>query len=86
MAILQGESLLNDATALLIYRISVSAAIGALVVFGPGTGEHVCQVRHPGKNPTLYGHGADRSSHFVSLSVESTYHDAPVRFLSIAGL
>ncbi|WP_296745252.1 sodium:proton antiporter [Mesorhizobium sp.] len=32
MAILQGESLLNDATALLIYRISVSAAIGALVL------------------------------------------------------
>lgn len=32
MAILQGESLLNDATALLIYRISVSAAIGSLVL------------------------------------------------------
>jgi len=31
-AILQGESLLNDATALLIYRISVSAAIGSLVL------------------------------------------------------
>ncbi|TPN80588.1 sodium:proton antiporter [Mesorhizobium sp. CU2] len=30
-AILQGESLLNDATALLIYRISVAAAIGSLV-------------------------------------------------------
>lgn len=32
MAVLQGESLLNDATALLIYRISVSAAIGALML------------------------------------------------------
>jgi monovalent cation/hydrogen antiporter len=31
MAILQGESLLNDATALLIYRIGVTAATGALV-------------------------------------------------------
>ena len=31
-AILQGESLLNDATALLIYRISVASAIGALVL------------------------------------------------------
>ncbi|MDX8528153.1 sodium:proton antiporter [Mesorhizobium sp. MSK_1335] len=31
-AILQGESLLNDATALLIYRISVSAAIGSLML------------------------------------------------------
>lgn len=31
-AILQGESLLNDATALLIYRISVAAAVGTLVL------------------------------------------------------
>jgi len=31
-AILQGESLLNDATALLIYRISVLAAIGSLML------------------------------------------------------
>ncbi|RUU06941.1 sodium:proton antiporter [Mesorhizobium sp. USDA-HM6] len=31
-AILQGESLLNDATALLIYRISVSATIGAVML------------------------------------------------------
>jgi CPA1 family monovalent cation:H+ antiporter len=31
-AILQGESLLNDATALLIYRLAVSAAIGAVTL------------------------------------------------------
>ncbi|CDX11049.1 Sodium/hydrogen exchanger [Mesorhizobium sp. ORS 3324] len=31
-AILQGESLLNDATALLIYRISVAATIGAVML------------------------------------------------------
>jgi Na+/H+ antiporter len=31
-AILQGESLLNDATALLIYRISVSAAVGSVLL------------------------------------------------------
>ncbi|RWF00665.1 MAG: sodium:proton antiporter, partial [Mesorhizobium sp.] len=31
-AIVQGESLLNDATALLIYRISVSAAIGSVML------------------------------------------------------
>ena len=31
-AILRGESLLNDATALLIYRISVSAAIGSVML------------------------------------------------------
>src|SRR5262249_22592663 len=32
MAVLQGESLLNDATALLIYRMAVVAATGALVL------------------------------------------------------
>ena len=32
MAILQGESLLNDATALLIYRMAVTAAAGSLVL------------------------------------------------------
>ncbi len=32
MAILQGESLLNDATALLIYRMAVTAATGSLVL------------------------------------------------------
>jgi NhaP-type Na+/H+ or K+/H+ antiporter len=32
MAILQGESLLNDATALLIYRIAVAAAAGPLLL------------------------------------------------------
>lgn len=32
MAILQGESLLNDATALLIYRMAVAAATGSLIL------------------------------------------------------
>jgi monovalent cation/hydrogen antiporter len=32
MAVLQGESLLNDATALLVYRIAVAATTGALVL------------------------------------------------------
>jgi NhaP-type Na+/H+ or K+/H+ antiporter len=31
-AILQGESLLNDATALLIYRLAVSAALGSIML------------------------------------------------------
>lgn len=68
------------------YSDPAMADVGALVIFGPEDGEHVCQVRRRGKNPTLYSHGADRSSHFVSLSVERTFHDAPVRFLSIADL
>lgn len=68
------------------YANPAAANVGALVVFGPGHGDHVCQVRHPGRNPTLYSHGSDRSSHYISLSVERRYHRAPVTFLSIANL
>src|SRR5262249_35294700 len=35
--ILQGESLLNDATALLVYRIAVGAALGTIQLAHPGT-------------------------------------------------
>lgn len=63
-----------------------NALVGALPVFGPYPGEHVCMVRHEGANPTLYSHGADRSSHFISLAQERLYHKGPVTFLSIASL
>lgn len=62
------------------------AGIGALCVLGPGHGDHVVQVRHPGGNPTVFSHGADRQAHYVSLSVEKTYHRPPATFCSIAGL
>lgn len=68
------------------YSDPANADVGALCVFGAWPGTHVCQVRHPGRNPTLYSHGADRSSHFVSLSQERTFHKGPVTFLSIAAL
>lgn len=68
------------------YADARMADVGALCVFGPYPGEHVAQVRQPGVNPTLYSHGANLSSHFVSLSVERTFHHAPVTFLSIADL
>ncbi len=59
---------------------------GALVVFGPGTGHHVCLVRTPGANPLLYSHGSERSSHMISLSQEARFQPPPVTFLSIANL
>lgn len=68
------------------YANPAEANVGALVVFGAYPGEHVCQVRHPGKNPTLYSHGANRSSIFISLSEERRHHKGPVTFLSIAAL
>ncbi len=63
-----------------------AANIGALVVFGPGTGHHVCMVRRPGVNPLLFSHGQERGPFFISLSEEAKYQPKPVTFLSIAGL
>lgn len=68
------------------YRGPKGASVGALVVFGPGTGEHVCMVRHPGEDPILFSHGQERGPVYIRLSVERRYHRAPVTFLSIAGL
>jgi len=68
------------------YSNPALAKIGALVVFGPGTGEHVCMVRHPGKNPTLFSHGQERGPFYISLSEERKFHKAPVTFLNIATL
>jgi hypothetical protein len=62
------------------------ARIGALVVFGPGDGEHVCMVRHRGKNPTLFSHGQERGPFYISLSEERKFHASPVRFLNISKL
>lgn len=63
-----------------------NADIGALAVFGPGTGQHVCMVREPGRNPLLFSHGEEAGPFYLRLNVERTYHSAPVRFLSIANL
>lgn len=63
-----------------------AAGIGALCVFGPGTGEHVCMVRHPGPDPVLFSHGDEAGPAFIRLSAEAPYHRPPVTFLSIANL
>lgn len=65
------------------------ARTGALVVFGPGTGEHVAMVLEPDPHhgdPVLFSHGAAHQSGPVRFSVERTYHHAPATFLSIAHL
>jgi hypothetical protein len=67
------------------YTDPAQAAIGALVVFGPGTGEHVSMVYTPGKDPLLQSHGRPGMDRW-RLSQERTWHSAPVTFLSIAHL
>jgi len=63
--------------------------VGALVVFGPGTGEHVAMVIEPDEkhgNPLLFSHGAAHLAGPIRLSVERTYHHAPVTLLNVSGL
>jgi hypothetical protein len=62
------------------------AGIGALVVFGPGSGDHVCMVRRPGANPTLFSHGSERGPIYITLADEKKYQRPPTIFLSIAKL
>lgn len=62
------------------------ARVGALVVFGPGTGEHVAMVLEPGPDPLLFSHGFSHGAGPIRLSVERGYHHRPVTFLSVASL
>ena len=68
------------------YTDPLKAKTGALVVFGPGSGDHVCMVRRPGKNPTLFSHGSERGPIYITLADEKRYQRSPTVFLSIASL
>ena len=69
------------------YFRPANAMTGALVVFGPGTGEHVAMVREPDhRNPLLWSLGSEVGPVFVRLHDEAQEHAPPVTFLSIAGL
>lgn len=62
------------------------AKVGALVVFGPGSGDHVCMVRHPGRDPVLWSHGSERGPIWIRLSDEKRFQRDPTTFLKIATL
>lgn len=62
------------------------ARVGALVVFGPGSGHHVCMVRHPGQNPVLFSHGSEAGPIWITLRDEQRYQLRPTVFLSIRHL
>ena len=68
------------------YTNPQQAKVGALVVFGPGTGEHVCMVMTPGADPVLFSHGQEAGPIAIPLSDERRAHNPPVTFLSIASL
>ena len=69
------------------YHHPANAMTGALVVFGPGTGEHVAMVLEPDhRNPLLWSHGSEAGPILIHLHDEAEAHAPPVTFLSIAGL
>ena len=59
------------------------ARVGALVVFGPGTGEHVAMVIEPGPDPLLFSHGQAHTAGPIRFSVERTFHHQPATFLAV---
>jgi hypothetical protein len=68
------------------YTDASKAKVGALCVFGPGSGDHVAMVMEPGKDPLMWSHGYEGGPRKVRLSAERAIHRKPATFLSIAAL
>jgi hypothetical protein len=68
------------------YSDPADAMIGALVVYGPSTGEHVSMVYEPGDDPLLWSHGFDGAPQLIRLSRQRRKHRPPVTFCSIQKL
>ncbi len=68
------------------YTDASKARTGALVVYGPGTGEHVSMVMEPGTNPELWSHGWEGGPQLIRLSVQAAMHRSPVTFLNVSSI
>jgi hypothetical protein len=71
------------------YKDARGSYVGALAVFGPGTGDHVAIVLEPDHvhgNPMLFSHGFEGGPVKVSLNTEAAGHRPPVTMLSISSL
>lgn len=71
------------------YTDARKAFVGALAVFGPGSGHHVAMVRHRDVvhgNPVVFSHGQESDPRMISLLTEAAHQPAPVTLLSIAHL
>lgn len=68
------------------YSNASGAKVGALVVFGPGSGDHVCMVMEAGSDPLLWSHGYEGGPRAVHFSAERAVHRRPATFLRIASL
>lgn len=68
------------------YTNPAAAGIGAIVVYGPATGDHASMVYEPGTDPLLWSHGFDGGPVLIRLSKQRAMHRAPVTFLNISRL
>jgi hypothetical protein len=68
------------------YSDPSKARTGALVVFGPGAGDHVCMVLEPGRDPLLWSHGQERGPIAIRFSAEKAWQRRPATFLRIGEL
>ncbi len=71
------------------YADPKGAKVGAIVIFGPGTGEHgavVYETDPAHGDPLLFSHGERGAAGPIRLSVERQYHRAPVTMLNVSGL
>lgn len=68
------------------YTNPSDARVGALVVYGPGTGDHVSMVYESGRDPNLWSHGFDGGPVLIRLSKQRPLHRSPVTFLRVAGI
>ncbi len=68
------------------YDNAGAAKVGALAVFGPGTGEHVAMVYERGVDPLMWTHGEEGDPSLHRLSWMRPGLEPPTTFLSIAAL
>lgn len=68
------------------YSEAAGAKIGALCVFGPGTGTHVAMVHERGPDPWLWTHGETGDPSLHRLSWMRPGFEPPVTFLNISSL
>ncbi len=70
------------------YTDPTRARKAAIVIFGPGAGDHGCFViGDEGKSdPWLWSHGFNGGPILVRLSVERRFHRPPVTFLNVSGI
>ena len=65
------------------------ARVGAIVIFGPATGEHGAMVLEADRvngDPLLFSHGFRGATGPIRLHREARFHDPPVTFLDVSGL